>query len=254
MSRLPLFATVASSYRRTAARPAGLARLGWTWWAATWLVETALLLWGGTAPPAWLDLAAGIAVSLFQVGFAVAWHCALLTDRWPTTFGAPHFGEREIRYFLLAAPWGVAAGTLDLIMKEVRPWATAHEGEGLTVLVLLGLSLASATLLVPMARVMLAFPAAALGDRSFGNRDSWRATRGLTGRLLGGIFLTMPPIFLAVWLDGLVHAAMAEAESLHAILLKGLSTLTVFLATSVILSFVSLVFHQLYGERKELLR
>lgn len=253
MSRLPLFATVAASYRQTVARPAGLARLGWTWWAATWLVEIALLLWGGTAPPAWMNLAAGIAASLLQVGFAVAWHCALLTDRWPTTFGAPHFGEREIRYFLLAAPWGVAVGTLDLIMKEVKPWATAHEGEGLPVLVLLGLSLASAALLVPMVRVMLAFPAAALGDRRFGNRESWETTRGLTGRLVAGIFLAMPPFFLAVWLDGLVHAAMAEGESLRAILLKGLSTLAVFLATSVILSFVSLVFHQLRGQRKELL-
>lgn len=229
MERLPVWRTVLASYRFTFANLGPMVRLGWAWMLVALGARLGSLALGeGEAVAFGATVLAGLA----EVGFAVSWHRAILAGDRPEGFRTPAWGRREIRYFLLGAPWALAFGGLERLGDGLHALASAW-----LMLMLAG----SLVLLFAMSRCILAFPAAALGDDRFGPWESWLATRGNGWRLMGGSILAMGFLFPVQFLEGLGPGANVLSRAVGTICGVGLE----FLGMAVILVFISFGYHDL---------
>lgn len=246
---------VRDSYRFVFGHLPLLLRLGWVWLLLAWLLGAEL---------EWLmnvergrSLAELVALPLL-VAFAVAWHRASLIGDTARRGEVPRLGRRELRYLgtllgLLAAflLFLILAGALYVLVSGA-PAEIAAAGPALRWLIG-GLLLAGLFLGV---RLILVFPAIAVGDREITLRRSWQLTRGNGWRLFIAFLASCLPLMLlkyAVVLSaGYALSGMASGHKLSELaVLMPLFLVLDFLNTAAAVGFMSRAYEAFTGKRAQ---
>ena len=243
MNTLPLRRTVAQSYGFAVRHFPLLVRVGWPWF---------LLAYGGTLLAPQLAVRAGLpelgylADGLMMIAgtaVLVAWHRSIAGHEDART---ALFGRREALYLGLGIAMLVA-----LYLPVVAMMAITHFSDQPPKLAVSLLSAGFLAVAVSINRLILVFPAIALGLRPFSLRRSWTLTAGNTWRLfMGVIACSAPPLVVAA---GLTAAAEIMRGRGAAWWIAGpldlLSAVGLFVQLAVVGGFLSFVFAHFVGAR-----
>ena len=230
--------TVAQSYRFAVRHFPLLVRVGWLWF---------LLAYAGAALAPVLAAKAGIAVLahlgeivMMVAGTAVlvAWHRAIAAQDGVARTAL--FGWRETRYLGLGLAMLVAIYIPVIAMMAITHLSPDSPQK-------LAISLLAAVFLViavTINRLILVFPAVALGLPDFGLKRSWSLTAGNTWRLfLGVIVCSAPPLAISAGLTAAAEIASGRgAEWWIARPLEFMSAIALFVQLAVVGGFLSFVF------------
>lgn len=196
MRKLSIGATFGQAYSLTFGNLGLFARVAAVPFGLILAMNLALILFANP-PKDWMVIAQNILTIIIQVPIFTSWHRFTLLPRSQAvpTMGFT-FTLREVRFFgyLLAMSLSIATPSLLLI-------AAGQQGNRLVALLLL------VVVLLVWARLILVFPAAAVGDRVH-LRDSWRLTQGNGWRIfwlqilvslpLGAVMLILLMIFASI--------------------------------------------------------
>lgn len=190
---LPVNDLVRRTYRDLWANRAGLVRIGLPWLLLPLVLDVLASASGD------LGTIVGIAASFVAlVGFsaiALSFHRFILLGE-PLAGPMAPLTLRVIRYLLTGVLVSILAAIPGALLIGVTG-LLGLQGEGnLVGIAVTGVALALA--FVVFARLQVAFPAIAVGDRAIGLQGSWALTRGNGMRLLSGMLLSILPV-LAVF-------------------------------------------------------
>jgi len=243
MNTLPLRRTVAFSYDFAIRHFPVLVRVGWLWF---------LLAYAGAALAPILAAKAGIPllshlgeIIMMVAGTAVlvAWHRAIAAQEGGLRTAL--FGRREMLYLVLGIAMLVALYIPVIAMMGIAHFSPDQPQKvAITVLAAGFLVIA-----VSINRLILVFPAVALGIRDLGLKQSWALTAGNTWRLfMGVIACSAPPLVISGSLTAaadIVHGRGAAWWIVGP--LEFLSAVTLFVQLAVVGGFLSLVFAHFVG-------
>lgn len=247
MSILPLRRTVAQSYRFAIRHFPLLVRVGWLWF---------LLAYAGAALAPIVAAEAGMPI-LIHLGeiimmvagtaVLVAWHRAIAAqDGGPRT---ALFGWRESRYLGLGIAMLVAIYIPVIAMMAIKHLSPDDPQK-------VAISLLAAGFLViavSINRLILVFPAVALGLREITLKRSWSLTAGNTWRLfLGVIACSAPPLVISASLTAAADIVAGRgADWWIARPLEFMSAIAMFVQLAVVGGFLSFVFSHFVGSASE---
>ena len=181
---------VGQSYRYVARHLGLFLRIGWFWFALSSALGALILRVVASAPGRY---AAELIDIPLVIAFAVAWHRATLAGEVPGGLIGGRFGGREARY----AGWLVLlmlAAFAVLVLGAVAAYLAVGEGAGTTQMAAMAILLV--ILVFTATRLILLFPAVALGDPRAGLAWSWRLTRGHGVALFLGFCAVSLPLLL----------------------------------------------------------
>ena len=242
MSTLPLRRTVAQSYGFAIRHFPLLVRVGWLWF---------LLAYAGAALAPTLAVEAGLPalgylgeVIMMIAGTAVlvAWHRAIAEKGGERRTAL--FGSREARYLGL----GIAMLVVLYIPVVAMMVITHLSAEPPKVSVTL-LSAGFLVIAVSINRLILVFPAIALGLKQFSLKRSWTLTAGNTWRLfLGVIACSGPPLVIAAGFTAAAEITQGRGAAWFVSRpLEFLSAVALFVQLAVVGGFLSFVFAHFVG-------
>lgn len=238
MSILPLRRTVAQSYRFAVRHFALLVRVGWLWFLLAYAGAILAPILAAEAGIPILSHLGEIVMMVAGTAVLVAWHRAIAAQD-----GAPRtalFGWRETRYLALGIAMLVAIYVPVIAMIAISHLSPDNPQK-------LAISLLAAVFLViavTINRLILVFPAVALGLPAFGLKRSWSLTAGNTWRLfLGVIACSAPPLAISAGLTAAAEIASGRgAEWWIARPLEFMSAIALFVQLAVVGGFLSFVF------------
>lgn len=213
MTALPIWPTVAESYRYTFANLGLLVRVSWQWFAviSAAVLALAMLSIEDHVTRIFIGLAATMLFTAASCAVAVTWHRVVLIGMRPRRRITIVFGLREAKYFLLSMSIVLAAFavSLALILTLARIVGPGLYTRTTVALITLGL-------LLVITRISLRITAVTIDDRAMGFARSWALTRGNTWRLTLGFIACTAPFFAVKYLvdqaaTRLVEAGMAPA-------------------------------------------
>jgi len=169
------------------------------WGIVALLSDEAFALWYHGLSPYWQEVivAAPLTIVTFIAApaMAVTWHRFAILGERPASWVPLDVRRTALYIARILQVVGVVAALLVLLVPvfliipgaaTALPW----------LVYLLPLAIAVGMLAV-LVRTGLAFPAAAVGDRTCTLRNSWRRTEGNSWRLLGGMLLVALPFYVA---------------------------------------------------------
>ena len=248
MNTLPLRRTVAFSYGFAIRHFPVLVRVGWLWFLLAFAGATFAPTLAANAGIPVLSHLGEIIMMVAGTAVLVAWHRAIAAQ--DGGLRTALFGRRETHYLLLGIVMLVALYIPVIAMVTITHFSPDQPQKvAITVLAAGFLVIA-----VSINRLILVFPAVALGLRDFGLKQSWTLTAGNTWRLfLGVIACSAPPMVISASLT-------AAAEIVHgrgvawwiSVPLEFLSAVTLFVQLAVVGGFLSLVFAHFVGARSQI--
>ncbi len=242
MSILPLRRTVARSYGFAIRHFPLLVRVGWLWF---------LLAYAGAALAPVLAVRAGLPelgylgeIVMMVAGTAVlvAWHRAIAEKGGERRTAL--FGRREARYLGLGLAMLVVLYVPVVAMMVITHLSTEPPKIAVTVL-----SAGFLVIAVSINRLILVFPAIALGLKQFSLKRSWTLTTGNTWRLfLGVIACSAPPLVIAAGLTAAADITRGRGAAWFVSQpLEFLSAVALFVQLAVVGGFLSFVFGHFVG-------
>lgn len=243
MNILPLRRTVAQSYRFAIQHFPVLVRVGWLWFLLAYAGATlAPILTATAGMPVFAHLG-DIVMMVAGTAVLVAWHRAIAAlDNGPRT---ALFGRRETHYLGLGIAMLVA-----IYIPVVAMMTITHLSPDDPPKVAISM-LAAGFLVVAVSinRLILVFPAVALGLKDFGLRRSWDLTGGNTWRLfLGVIACSAPPLVISASLTAAAEIASGRGAAWWiGRPLEFMSAVAMFVQLAVVGGFLSFVFDHFVG-------
>lgn len=242
MSILPLRRTVAQSYGFAVQHFPLLVRVGWLWF---------LLAYAGAALAPSLAMRAGLpalgylgdaVMMIAGTAVLVAWHRAIAESG--SERRTALFGRREARYLGIGLAMMVV-----LYIPVVAMMTITHLSDEPPKVTVSLLSAGFLVIAVSINRLILVFPAIALGLRQFSLKTSWTLTSGNTWRLfLGVIACSAPPLIVAAALTAAADIALGRGADWFVVRpLEFLSAVALFVQLAVVGGFLSFVFAHFVG-------
>jgi len=243
MNTLPLRRTVAFSYGFAIRHFPVLVRVGWLWFLLAFSGATLAPILSAKFGIPVLSHLGEVIMMVAGTAVLVAWHRAIAgDDSGPRT---ALFGRREARYLVLGIVMLVA-----LYIPVIAMMAITHlspdQPQKISISVLAAGFLVIA---VSINRLILVFPAVALGMRNFGLKQSWTLTAGNTWRLfMGVIACSAPPMVISASLTAAADIVHGRGTAWWIVgPLEFLSAVTLFVQLAVVGGFLSLVFAHFVG-------
>ncbi len=242
MSILPLRRTIARSYGFAIRHFPLLVRVGWLWFLLAYagaILAPVLAAEAGLPAVAYLGeaimMAAGTAV-------LVAWHRAIAEGDGMRRTAL--FGSREARYLGIGLAMLVVLYVPVVAMMVVTQISAEPPKAAVTVL-----SAGFLLVAISINRLILIFPAIAIGLRQFGLKQSWTLTTGNTWRLfLGVIACSGPPLVITAGLTAAADIAHGRGAAWFVIRpLEFLGFVALFGQLAVVGGFLSFVFAHFVG-------
>ncbi len=242
MNTLPLRRTVARSYGFAIRHFPVLVRVGWLWFL---LAYAAAMLAPMLAARAGLPALSYIGEAVMMAAgtaVLVAWHRAIAESdgRRRTAL----FGRREARYL------GIGLAMLVVLyVPVVAMMAITHVSTEPPKLAVSVLSAGFLVIAISINRLILVFPAIALGLQQFSLMKSWTLTAGNTWRLfLGVIACSGPPLVIAAGLTAAADITIGRGAAWYVVRpLEFFSAVALFVQLAVVGGFLSFVFSHFVG-------
>jgi hypothetical protein len=243
MNILPLRRTVAQSYRFAIQHFPLLVRVGWLWFLLAYAAATLAPILAAKAGIPVLTHLGEIIMMVAGTAVLVAWHRAIAAQE-----GAPRtalFGWRETRYLGLGLAMLVAIYIPVIAMMAIKH-LSPDDPQKVAISILAAVFLVIA---VSINRLILVFPAVALGLRDFGLKRSWSLTAGNTWRLfMGVIACSAPPMVISAGLTAAAEMATGPGTGWWVGRpLEFMSAVAMFVQLAVVGGFLSFVFSHFVG-------
>lgn len=242
MSTLPLRRTVARSYGFAIRHFPLLVRVGWLWFLLAYAgAALAPLLAARTGLPT-LSHLGQVVMMVAGTAVLVAWHRAIAEKGGERRTAL--FGRREARYLGLGLAMLVVLWVPVVAMMAITHVSTEPPKIAVTVL-----SAGFLVIAIAINRLILVFPAIALGLKQFSLKASWTLTTGHTWRLfLGIIACSAPPMVIATALTACADIFHGRGAAWFVVQpLEFLSAVALFVQLAVVGGFLSFVFAHFVG-------
>ena len=200
---LPVNELVRRSWRDLWANRDGLVRIGLPWLLLPLVLEVLASAAGDAA--LLVSIAASIVALVGFSAMALAFHrCILLGE--PLAGPMAPLSLRVLRYLLTGVLVSIVAAIPGAVLIGVLGLLGLTGDGSLAGILATGVGLVVA--FIVFARLQLAFPGLAVGDREVGLLGSWALTRGNGMRLLSGMLLAILPVLAVFVLAQLVIGSM----------------------------------------------
>lgn len=235
-----------TGYRLLFANLGDFLRIAWAWMAIAYVIGYAGGYLAVRTGEDYLAVLGAVAVTLCAAIVAVKWHRRVLLGA--SAVGPALALARRDFIFIGRAVLLLLATIIPLsILLMLAVFAMFTDDEAMIVGMIVVSFVAFLLAMYVLARFCLILPAAAIDNRAFGWRESWRATAGVSLRLWGGSFVVAVPLaVLSKLVENVAIFAVYQFGMLPLAIAFGIvSTILVFLTVALAATYTSLAYRAL---------